>query len=185
MRLFIGTWVRNNLYEQLTQVLEHYAHDYPQLKWTSPHKLHLTLLYLGETDHKHLELIKNQLNDIARQTATMLNECQQSCLLPSTDNPKVLAYKLKTHPNLLKLHQHLQHALKPDQKQTKMNFKPHITLARQPKSSHEHYSDLSQAIIDLPIPTAPLIIDHMALVSAPVSQTGSIYQTLDEYALKL
>lgn len=184
MRLFIGTWVRYELFQQLTTVLDYYANEHPNLKWTTADKLHLTLLYLGETDQGHLPLIKKQLHYIAQKTAVMLGECHKPCLLPSKSNPKVLAYQLKTQPNLMQLHQYLQHALMPGEDYDTRDFKPHITLARQPKLPQDNYNDLTQTTIEPPTPTAPLIIDHMALVSAPVSQTGSIYQTLDEYSLR-
>lgn len=183
MRLFIGVWVRNDLHQQLTELLEYYQGQHPQLNWTLTNKLHMTLLFLGETDSKHLELIKKQLHYIAQQTSVMLAECHQPCLLPSEDKPKVWGYQLKLQPNLMQLHHYLHQALLPNKDLQPNSFRPHITLARQPKTVDQGYQDLSQINFDPPTPTAPLIIDHISLIASELTQEGSHYRCLAEYKL--
>lgn len=183
MRLFIGTWVRHALFEQLAQLLDHYQGHHPQFNWQPPKKLHLTWLFLGETDDSQIQLISNQLQLIAQQTATMIGECYQQCLLPGENNPKVLAYQLKKQPNLMRLHNRLQQAFGALQTAND-NFIPHITMARQPQSNDNQTRSLNDNGLKLELPTAPFIIDHLALVSSKNTHQGSHYQTVAEYSLQ-
>lgn len=183
MRLFIGTWVRYALKEQLIQLLEHYQQQHINLNWQPSQKLHLTWLFLGQTDARQIQMIDNQLQYIAHQTAPMMGECYQPCLLPGENNPKVLAYQLKIQPNLMQLHSRLQQTFETLQIAND-SFIPHITMARQPQSDPTQQQSLKDSELDLQLPTAPFIIDHLALVSSQTTHEGSIYQTRAEYSLQ-
>lgn len=153
--------------------------------WVRPENIHLTLIFMGDTDEKHLREIISGIGSIAGRYKPFEISLGGAGLFPDIRRPRVLWLGLNgERGRLSSLRDDLQKPLQEfGVKQERRPFKPHLTLARfrrgindRPllKKSIDKYKDYSG-------PDGKL--DEITLFKSELKPGGSIYTKLHSWPL--
>lgn len=132
MRTFVAFEISNSLKERLADLQARLRKFVPNLKFTLPHQLHLTLKFLGEIEEAELPDLKSALESIAARHKPFDLHPKHLGTFGRPTNITVLWLGLTDPSNgLHQLHADLEFALSrlghpPEERP----FKPHLTLAR-------------------------------------------------------
>lgn len=130
MRLFFAIPLHDELKQLLVDQQAAISPFFQNSKWVARDNLHLTLLFLGETNEKLLPAIKSTTNDllhsyvVSQITITMLNA------FPSIAVAKTIIYDCNKPSWLMKLGSELRQCMQAFSFDCKQRFHPHITIAR-------------------------------------------------------
>ena len=138
------------------------------LKVTDLNNLHLTYLFLGDINKKESDRISTELEKI-NSNKISAKICGITAF-PDNVHPRVIAMVLES-PYLYGIYNSIIH-LFPEYKQNNMKFIPHITIARNRRSSSKpNISGLS--MLD-----GILLIDNVCLFKSNLTQKGPIYERI-------
>jgi len=147
------------------------------IRATPPEQVHLTLQFIGDTDARDLEAIRESVKRSASGLATAARLSVTSLItLPPRGQPRLVAAALEPHSTLLELHRRLALRLARNAKDHD-RFLPHMTLGRYPSSGGpriEHPSPkLSFDIASITLVESILRPDHAehrTLLSIPLGE---------------
>ena len=128
MRLFVSI----DLPGEVQEKLQYWLPSLPELRYTKKEQLHLTLLFLGESDEGEANLIAKRLGAIQFEPFDMVIEGVGA--FPSRTNPRVFWAGVKKNIELIRLQKQISEKLSGFVDDGgNDSFKPHITLARATK----------------------------------------------------
>jgi len=174
MRLFISI----PLPENVRKVLANVKQDFPELpaKWVEEENLHLTLIFIGETD-KASE-ITNVLDSIKYKPMNL--ETSILTLFPSEEKARLLAVNLAGKVEKISS---LVEEIKKKLLERKISFdeKPfhsHITLARLKQLRSREKEVLLHKICTYALPKMEFEATQIDLVESRLTPVGPIYQVI-------
>jgi len=182
MRLFIAAPISNRtrllLENQINKAQTELDFD---LKWVKAKNLHLTLKFLGDTDQKKLEILKETIMNTCSNYTKFSIYYNHFEAFPSTNYPKVLYFGLnKSKKQLIKLQNELINKLyesgfEPEDRE----YKPHLTFARSRKSTNilQLKYDYKTFIKDHDIRILDKI-DRISLIESKLYQNGPVYREI-------
>ncbi len=102
-----------------------------RIKWVNPDNLHITLKFLGDTDEKSIEAIKDTLSEIAAKHPKTIMTIRGSGVFPNQHRPRVLWFGIERNEKLKDLAGDIDDAMaelgfEPETRA----FKPHLTIGR-------------------------------------------------------
>jgi 2'-5' RNA ligase len=125
-RLFVAV----DLPDVVRAALAALAAPLPDVAWTRPEQLHLTLRFLGDTEEERIPAIETEL--AAVRVEPFVLPVEGTGIFPPRGLPRVLWAGLgRAHPRLFQLRQKVDDALlRVDMNLEMRSFLPHITLGR-------------------------------------------------------
>lgn len=158
---------------------------YPGLVPTKSDNLHLTLLFIGDTDEEIIPAISNQLEEIAQNTPSLTLNFGQLGAFPDLSNPQVIWAGLDGQ-GLAELQQAISQRLLPiaSTADTKP-FRPHLTIAR--ANSHLHPELTAKLLVqmsDQSLGLPSLTISQIHLMESTLAPGGSIYKQISAHTLQ-
>ena len=99
--------------------------------WTPPHKLHLTMKFIGERDEATVPALAEELADTARRHSPILLAMGGIGAFPNFRRPHVVWMGVEPHPRLELLHHDVELACERQGIEVEGRpFRPHLTLGR-------------------------------------------------------
>lgn len=180
-RLFIALNIPDEIKENIFYHIEKVVPDFNTFRWEKPHKVHLTLKFIGNFDEKHLPELKSDLDFISDFE-------QYKCSLGGFNffyrnkKPAIFFLDLITDKDISLLANRLNDTLKKFNVpvETK-DFKTHLTLLR--LKGHEDISSLIQ-LKNSGIPNQEFFAGDVVLYKSTLNPSGSVYTALNIYKLK-
>lgn len=161
--------VKNDLHTLKTAI--------PTARWVSSEQMHLTLFFIGETEHE--SAIKAVLAEISFSPFALTLSGVGRFPLDERKPPRVVWVGLQPSPVLMQLQQDVSQALlkvgfpAPDQ-----HFSPHVTLARlkteRPLTELTHFLDQHQNFR-----SESMMVTQFVLMSSVLTPAGSHYTYLE------
>jgi 2'-5' RNA ligase len=153
----------------------------PGVNWVKPDNLHLTLLFLGDTDPRYLPGIISVMDSLARDCAPLILSLQGLTLFPARE-PRLVWGTLNSEGTaIFGLHKALLKDIRalgcdPDPKPLKL----HITLGRIKKQLPDW---LERQIIGSPVDSTPLPFKRMTLYRSVLGTQGPTYHILQQFEI--
>jgi len=102
-----------------------------KVKWVEEQNLHITILFLGDTDENDIEIICDELSLRLREFNSFLLKLTGTGVFKNIYNPKALWLGTKESVNLKELYEFIVNVIASKGFEIqKKNFKPHITIGR-------------------------------------------------------
>jgi len=131
-RLFIAIDPEPALLDTIFRLISTIKREYPVegMRYTAPQNLHLTLLFLGDTDENLIPKIGNRLDEICQNFTEFDLEFANLGAFPSRHNPRILWLGVNNPEPVSVLAKAIIHdsglVVAPEKDQ----FSPHLTLGR-------------------------------------------------------
>ena len=180
MRAFVGL----PLPEETILALETLQEEIPVGRVVPGDNLHLTLAFLDDQPDFALQLLHEELTQVAAVPLTLRITGLD---LFGGRAPRILFAAVAPDPALSGLRDRVRRAAeRADMPLPRERFRPHITLARFPRQMPEHKAQrlgaFMQAQGDFSLPEVQ--IDHMALFRSTLTPDGARYEVLADYPLE-
>ena len=182
LRTFIALELAAEHKQAILNHLNIWRRSYPNgINWVKPENLHLTLVFIGDTQSGDIAQIKEALyNQMLSMNCFELN-CQGYELFPAVE-PRLLWVKLETKDKeIFSFAKALNRAIRdigyePDAK----NLKLHVTVGRI-KAQQPVW--LEQEFLASELPTQPALYDTVTFYQSLLKPEGPVYTPLDQYSL--
>ncbi|NLZ17399.1 MAG: RNA 2',3'-cyclic phosphodiesterase [Desulfobulbaceae bacterium] len=152
----------------------------PDVRWTVPEQLHLTLCFIGEIGGSAFLDIREALEEIAAPPFDL--KLQGLGLFPPRRTPRVLWVGVAPNPALIALQRKVSACVRHcGIKMEKRKFTPHITLGRLQDGAMprlERYLG-AHALFS----SASFAVEHFTLYSSVLGRSGATHLAEAEYAL--
>lgn len=157
----------------------------PEIVWSRPDQLHVTLRFFGSVDAQLLTgEIAAAIRTVTRNEAPHTVECAGLGVFPNWKYPRIIwaGFGGDTEP-ILVLHERLHAALAPfPRKEDDRVFRLHLTIGRARRLSAKH--PLVKTVESLgPIDFGAVPIDHLTLYKSQLTRTGAVYTPIAEFPL--
>ncbi|MDP1853460.1 MAG: RNA 2',3'-cyclic phosphodiesterase [Candidatus Omnitrophota bacterium] len=178
MRTFIAIELTNGIQDKLASLQEKLKSASADVKWVNPSNIHLTLKFLGDTDEKKIDPIKNIINKLAIKFKAFNSEVSGLGAFPNLQSPRVIWAGLSNADTISAISETLEDGLeKLGFPKEKHSFKPHLTLGRVrcPKNI-----DILEKILaeNLDFKAGILEIKTVCLIESKLSPKGPAYTTI-------
>lgn len=175
-RLFVAAYPPLEASENLLQQARAAA-DLPG-RWTAPEQLHLTLLFIGETDARQLASVSESVERACAGLRAFDLSPTRLRTLPERGEIRLLAVQTDAPPTLLELQRRLVHRLaRPAQRARADTFLPHLTLVRFPH-------DARVERLDRDLEAQAFRIDRVRLMESRLGQRGASHHEAASFPLE-
>jgi 2'-5' RNA ligase len=173
LRLFVAAYPPPEITRQLLDTL---AFLEPRnLKVSQPDQVHLTLQFVGDTDPRQLDVVKESVERAASGLTPATVATRTLLSLPERGRARLIAAALDPHPTLLELHRRLAMRLAKNPKERE-RFLPHMTLGRYPSGGDR---------LEVPVPGAPTFeVLEVVLVQSFLRSEGAEHRPIATFSLK-
>lgn len=183
MRLFIAARIDKEIEKQIGDFLNQF-HKIPcRIKWVEPHNVHITLKFLGETEPRLLEPIKQAIQDSIQGASPFEISFQDCGVFPNMRAPRVFWIGINDPQKRL-----TEIAKKLDSNLTalgfepeKRGFSPHLTLGRAKEGSQVDL--IKNVFAKATFGPIPLRVEAVSLIESQLRPAGPIYKDLNEFSL--
>jgi RNA 2',3'-cyclic 3'-phosphodiesterase len=132
VRLFIALDFPGAVRESLHELIARLKQESSDARWVRPEGMHITLKFIGETDSKKVDSLRNALAAIHSPQPVELH-FQGLGFFPHERQPRVLWCGVEASPNLAEIAAAIERSLEPlGFPREPREFVPHLTLARFP-----------------------------------------------------
>lgn len=174
MRLFIAVELPETLAAALHTTSLALAQQVPPrvVKWVEPGNMHLTLVFLGETEPEKVRLVQAVMNVAAAAHSSFTLQPTVLGCFPNPSRPRIiwagLAGEVKVAQSLKKT---LDAGLEPlGWEPEKRPFAPHLTLGRVKDERGRVSLNWGQSI-----PAQPFPVNAIHLIESQLQSTGPVY----------
>jgi RNA 2',3'-cyclic 3'-phosphodiesterase len=183
-RVFVAAPVPDPVRRVMQHVQNSLAARRWPVRWVDPRLAHITLRFFGDTPRAHLDVLREDLSQVAQRHDAMQLHTSSVGAFPSATRARVLWLGLNGQVTHLAALARDVEAIGPRAggDDRKRPFKPHITLARLRDGSSPP-ADFSAAIAELDLPTLDLTIDRIDLVRSVLGPKGPTYTTIASFPL--
>jgi len=155
-----------------------------KIKWTDPDNLHVTLLFLGNTEEKSLGVISSVLNEECHGFGQFEINIRGIGLFKNLNEPRVLWAGIEPSEKLSILNSNIVNRLKNIGIYRGENyFKPHLTLGRiktlVKKQDFKTILDKYKAT-----ELQNLVVEEIILYESILLPEGPVYKPIDKFSLK-
>ena len=155
-----------------------------RISWVSPHNLHITLKFFGETPEEEIPKIITVMESAVNGITPFDLVIRKTGLFGSRYQPKVIWFGLEQDEPLRQLQTQLTAELKtigffPD----RQNFVPHLTIARiRNVTDKQSFQKVIAEVRDVDLQHSH--IDKLILFESCLTPRGAVYEVLVETGLK-
>ncbi len=154
-----------------------------RIKWVETENIHITLAFIGNTDEKEIETIKQILDSACAAHKAFQLVFRGIDLFRSLKDPKVIFLQMKPSESLGSLRDEICDRLRENGLFNDTRpFSPHLTLGR-PKYIEEKNAlpELISRYRDITIQSP--VIENVTFYESILTQKGPIYKALADYKL--
>ena len=124
----------SEIYQQIKVGLED-----EKVKWVEEQNLHITILFLGDTDENDIEIICDELSLRLKEFNSLLLKLTGTGVFKNVYNPKAIWLGIEESENLKELYEDIVNAIASKGFEIqKKDFKPHITIGRTKLIKNKH-----------------------------------------------
>ncbi len=183
IRLFMAFPLPPDVTEQLAGFIDSLKQQGGRVKWVTPHNIHLTARFLGDTEESLVGRLSSLLDDTAAGHARVESVIDRLGAFPNLSRPRVIWAGLRGNTeDLGKIARQLELAVRRLRfKPEKRGFKAHLTLGRVKEPSG--LSNLTDYMQDLRLEESPVTFDRITLFKSTLTPQGPIYDRLHEAML--
>lgn len=178
-RLFVAVPIGDGLRETLAGAVDGWRdrHDLVGLRWSAPETWHLTILFLGATDHEAVPRLVRELEGVAARHAPIAVSTGGLGGFPSAARARVAWYGVEDPDRRLRrLADDVRGAFAPGEP---ARFRAHITLGR----AKDEPIDLRPWIAAARPPAGTLSVAEVALMRSHLGRGPARYETVATLAL--
>jgi RNA 2',3'-cyclic 3'-phosphodiesterase len=133
LRLFVAINFADEVRESVHAATTLLRQSHPDLRWVAPHRLHLTVRFLGEMPETIVEPLGDQLRDAALRNRSVPLTLGTIGAFPGFKRPHVIWLGVEYEPKLELLYHDVELAcMALGMDAEGRPFRPHVTLARVP-----------------------------------------------------
>jgi RNA 2',3'-cyclic 3'-phosphodiesterase len=153
------------------------------IKWTNIDNIHITLLFLGDTEEKQIRIISNILRDKCEGFGKFELMIKGSGVFKSINDPRVIWAGIEPSDKFSYLNGLIKNGLKTSGiKFEDRPFKPHLTLGRIKFLKQVNYiKELTDNYRDIEIQKIP--VNEVILFESILLQTGPVYNQISKFTL--
>lgn len=187
-RLFVAIDPEPAILETIFKLISTIKREYPMVgvRYTAPQNLHLTLLFLGDTDEQLIPKIETDLGKICQNFSQFDLEFSDLGAFPSRRNPRILWLGVKNPQPVTALAKAIIQdsglVLEPE----KAQFSPHLTLGRVAEgargASTETFSKMFSKLGN--VKAGSTRIREVLLYQSVLKPSGPVYTVLSRHPLK-
>lgn len=185
IRTFIAVEVGAEIVRQATALQTRLARSDAAVKWVSPHQLHITLLFLGDVEERHLISLCRVVEEQAAAVPEFTLEIQGLGAFPSLRRPKVLWVGVRQGADQLReLHQRIEEPLtesglyRPEDRE----YTPHLTLGRLRQEPHGRFF-ASEIAREIDVHLGRVSVTDVVVMSSELRREGPEYALLSRARL--
>lgn len=183
LRTFIALELAEEHKQAILSHLNIWSRSYPTgINWVKPPNLHLTLLFIGDTQSADIAQIKEAMFNLTQKINSFELSCMGFELFPAIE-PRLLWVKLQSKDKeVFSFAKELSRMVKdfgyePDAKALKL----HVTVGRI-KAQQPVW--LEQEFLKAALPSQAAEYDTVTLYQSILKPEGPVYTPLEQYALK-
>ncbi len=182
MRLFTAIRLSKEAEEVVQLVQQRLQGQVVFQRWQSLQNIHLTLNFLGEIEAEKIQHLKETIKESVVDFTPFSLELSQLGVFPNEQRPRVLWLGVGGEVQLLqKLQRNIAQSLLPfGYNEGNKEYKPHITLAREPRGKI-NVSQLNESLAGLV--STNWIVDRIYLYQSELQVSGAVHSIVDEYCL--
>jgi 2'-5' RNA ligase len=187
-RLFIAIDPEPAMLDTIFKLISTMKREYPTkgMRYTVPQNLHLTLLFLGDTDEQLIPDIGNKLDKICQNFTEFDLEFANLGAFPSRRNPRIIWLGVSNPKPVTALAKAIVYDTGFVQEPDKAQFSPHLTLGRVSEeargASSEVFSKLFAKLGSTRVGSTR--IREVLLYQSILKPGGPVYTVLSRHALK-
>jgi 2'-5' RNA ligase len=179
LRCFVAIDARPPASEAIARILGDLQKDVPQVRWTPLHQIHLTVKFLGNTDHRDLPGVCHALDEVCRDLIPFSIVMGKLGSFDTHGKPRVVWLGIQSGAERLhRIHQLLEDSL-PSFGAVREGrlFHPHFTLGRPLKDVDPELlaKSMKQATAQ---EGAEMVVDQLHLMASSLDRAGPTYQNL-------
>ena len=182
-RIFIA--IKVNAGETLSGIISSFQKglNRDSIKWTNKDNIHITLVFLGDTEKTLIEPLSSMLKEKCERTGRFDLKIRGSGVFRSLGDPRIIWMGIEPHEKLVQLNSFIIDGLKKlDFGIDDRPFNPHLTIGRIKhlnnkeglKSMIDKYHDLEMQIVP---------VNEVILYESILLQTGPVYKSLAQIPL--
>ena len=184
MRLFVAIEIPAEVRRELERRVVPLRASLPKARWVKPRAMHLTLVFLGETDEERLPDLHRELGAAFAAGEPMTLQVAGAGAFPPRGRKRVLWAGVEAGGDLGGLQARVAEAVEraAGLEVERRPYRPHLTLARckppWPPAAAERFESAFGAR-----PVAAFSADRGSLIASRLRPSGARYRTVESYAL--
>ena len=182
-RIFIAIKVdaAESLLSMMTSLKSGLANE--SVKWTRIDNIHITLVFLGDTDEGKISGIRSMLKEVCAGSGKFYLSLKGCGVFRNLNDPRILWTGIDHSDKLAQLNEIIVNGLKKlSIKMEDRPYNPHLTIGRIKDVSDR---DLLKSLLDRfensKIQTVP--VNEVILYESTLLQTGPVYQPIEKFDL--
>ena len=180
MRLFIAVEIPQPIRDDLGRLQSSLQSELPDVRWSKPEGIHLTLRFLGETSPERLTALRDRLDPGAPFSAFRCGLGRLGCFC-SRGRPRVLFVALDGTEPLAAVAAWIEEKCEgAGFARESRPFSPHLTLGRFKESARR-----APALAELPAPLAgaAILVERFVLFRSILGPQGARHEPLADFPL--
>jgi 2'-5' RNA ligase len=153
------------------------------IKWTSTDNIHITLVFLGDTEEKQIRIISNILKERCEGSMKFELMIRGTGVFKSINDPRVIWAGIEPSERFTQLYELIKSGLKtagilPEERP----FKPHLTLGRIKHA--KQITDLKKLFeIYGDVEIQKVVVNEVILYESILLQTGPVYKPISKFSI--
>lgn len=184
IRTFIAVELPKEIHDKLQQLQNDFRTPMPDVRWTKPGNIHLTLKFLGDVQISRIDRITSSLMDIGGRFSPFTMSLAGMGAFPNPRKPRIVWVGVeKGADTLVEIANSIEASMKqlgfPKEKRP---FRPHLTVGRirQLKNPESMTKALEQSEVG---ELGEFAVEKVSFIKSQLDPAGSIYTTLVEAPL--
>lgn len=186
-RVFVAVDISAEAKARVVNLTSEMRREFPDLRvgWEKPEKLHLTIKFLGDIEHDHLDSLQKAVDETAKLLSPFLLELQGTGCFPSPKKAKILWTGIHDPANGLRnLYETLEEtAAGYGFTKESRSFKPHLTIAR--LREPEKAGRLTEKFLQAELEPVSFEVSNIVIYESKLQPTGSVYSVISKHQLLL
>ncbi|MBN2596088.1 MAG: RNA 2',3'-cyclic phosphodiesterase [Marinifilaceae bacterium] len=183
-RIFVAIKIDNT--HQINELFRQVGVDLDEerIKWVDKNGLHITLLFLGETDIEEIAVITDKLKTIGGDFDAFRLNLKSIGAFPSIEHPRILWAGINSTSGLYELQMKIFIQLKKEKVTDDYKYTPHLTIGRI-KGGVKNPEKIKKCLLKLKDwEDSDLLIDKFVLMESLLTKDGPVYHVLETFSLK-
>jgi 2'-5' RNA ligase len=184
IRTFIAVELPKEIHDKLQQLQNDFRTSMPDVRWTKPGNVHLTLKFLGDVQISRIDRITSSLMDIGGRFSLFTMSLAGMGAFPNPRKPRIVWVGVEKGADMLV---EITNSIEASMKQLgfpkeKRPFRPHLTVGRirRLKNPGAMTKALEQSQVG---ELGKFAVEKISLIRSQLDPAGSIYTTLVEAPL--
>ncbi len=184
IRTFIAVELPEEIHDKLQQIQNDFRASMPDVRWTKPGNIHLTLKFLGDVQLSRIDRITNSLMDIGGRFSPFTMSLASMGAFPNPRKPRIVWVGVEKGADMLvEIANSIEASMKPlGFPKEKRPFRPHLTVGRirRLKNPGAMTKALEQSQVG---ELGKFAVEKISFIRSQLDPAGSIYTTLVEVPL--